>query len=68
MEHHVWIARRLSLTQREALRALAERRVHAISAPTMVALIRRGLVTGQAGLPAVTALGFAVVGALPPPT
>lgn len=67
MEHHVWIARRLTLTQREALRALAEGRVHATSVPTMRALIRRGLVADQRGMPAVTAFGLDVVGELPRP-
>lgn len=63
--YHFWVARRLSLAQREALRALAEGRPSAVGAPTMHALLRWQVVEAVEGAPKVTEFGAEVLSALP---
>jgi hypothetical protein len=59
------VARQITKTQRNALRALAEGRWLPGGLPTMEVLIRRGLVAGVDGLPRLTELGARVLDELP---
>ncbi len=65
VQHHIWVARQLSPTQREALRALADGRTLSIRVVTMQVLVQAGCVQPVEGAPKLTEFAHEVLKALP---